>query len=234
MSRRASTRPVRTYCYARCSTSEQARSGLGIAAQRAELLAEVTRRGAADVAWVIDEGVSGSTLARPGLERILADAGRGDVVIATKGDRVSRRLSDLLALLERARQGGWSLVLLDLQVDTATPTGAFLTQSMGAVAELERRLIAARTSAALQAAKARGQRLGQGRRTMPRQVLARIVAERDAGASLTAIADRLTADGVPTARGGARWYPSTIAAALDTHRLDVEAHEAAHAAQEVA
>jgi hypothetical protein len=40
--------------------------------------------------------------------------------------------------------------------------------------------------------------------------VARMVAERESGKTLTAIADGLTADGVATAQGGARWYPATV------------------------
>lgn len=49
---------------------------------------------------------------------------------------------------------------------------------------------------------------------LPQQVVNRIVAERAAGMSLSSIADLLNDEGVPTARGGARWYASTVRAVL--------------------
>jgi len=50
---------------------------------------------------------------------------------------------------------------------------------------------------------------------MPKKVVNRIRRERAAGQSLAAIADRLNADGVPTAQGGRRWYPATVRYTLE-------------------
>lgn len=133
-----------------------------------------------------------------------------------------------MKLVDLSRQGRWSLVVLDLALDTSTPMGEFVAVTMANVAQLERRMMGQRTSAALKAAKANGRRLGVGNRQIaaddPR--LARIAAEREAGGALQSIADGLTADGVPTARGG-KWHPSTVQAALETVRLDREADERA-------
>jgi recombinase len=43
----------------------------------------------------------------------------------------------------------------------------------------------------------------------------RIAAMRDDGMTLVAIAGQLNADGIPTARGGKRWWPSTVGAVLN-------------------
>ena len=70
-------------------------------------------------------------------------------------------------------------------------------------------------------AKANGKRLGVGNRTMPPDVLAAIVGMReDERLSMSAIANQLNAQQTPTARGGKRWYPSTVRSALGTHELD--------------
>lgn len=67
-------------------------------------------------------------------------------------------------------------------------------------------------------------RAGQGRlgrpRTLRADVVVRVVRERQRGATLATIADSLTADGVPTAMGGVRWYPSTVRAVLDSVAVD--------------
>lgn len=47
------------------------------------------------------------------------------------------------------------------------------------------------------------------------ETLRRIRARHEQGATLTAIANELNADGVPTARGGARWWPSTVRTTLE-------------------
>jgi DNA invertase Pin-like site-specific DNA recombinase len=80
-------------------------------------------------------------------------------------------------------------------------------------------LISDRTRAALRAKRAQGHRLGRPVR-LPNVVRQRIVAERTAGETLTAIADRLSAEGVPTAQGGSRWYPSSVKAVLQSVELD--------------
>jgi DNA invertase Pin-like site-specific DNA recombinase len=93
---------------------------------------------------------------------------------------------------------------------------------MAAFAEYERQLIGARTSAALQQLKAEGKRLGRPR-TLPADVTARIVSARAEGQTLAGIAESLNRDGVATARGGARWYASTVKAVLTSASLDAAA-----------
>src|SRR5262249_52750378 len=128
----------------------------------------------------------------------------------------------LCALLDQAARSGWSLVALDVAVDTTTPMGRAMAQISGAFAELERALIAQRTRDALAAKRAKGARLGRPR-SMDPATSARIQSLRDGGATLTAIADELNAEGVPTARGGRCWYPATVRTALRSAALDAEA-----------
>jgi DNA invertase Pin-like site-specific DNA recombinase len=119
----------------------------------------------------------------------------------------------------RASREHWALVALDVNVDTTTPAGEMMANVLATFAQFERRLIAQRTRDALAQKRLAGVRLGRPR-TMGDDVLHRIVAERAAGRSLAAIADGLTADGVPTVRGGTRWYPSTVSKALGTAKRD--------------
>jgi DNA invertase Pin-like site-specific DNA recombinase len=80
-------------------------------------------------------------------------------------------------------------------------------------AEFERGVISERTKAALAVKRSQGVILGR-RRSLPDDVVSRVVTERSAGRSLRAIADGLVADGVPTGQGGRSWYPSSVAAVL--------------------
>ena len=116
-------------------------------------------------------------------------------------------------LAERSRpkgkQEGWGLILLDIDVDTSSPNGEFMLNVMGSAAQWERRIISQRTKDALAVKRAQGVRLGRPS-TLSRELVERIVRERRAGASLSAIADALTDEGVPTAHGGARWWPATV------------------------
>jgi len=197
--------------YLRVSTEEQAVSGLGLAAQRAAIETECARRGLELLVVHTDPGLSGKSLARPGLSAVLADldAGRGTVLMVAKLDRLSRSVHDATGLLLRADRAGWGLIALDANVDTTTPQGAAMTQVLAVFAELERRLIGERTKAALAVKKAQGVKLGRPR-TLPAEVIERIQSAHAAGVSWSAIARELNATAVPTAQGGVRWYPATV------------------------
>lgn len=115
--------------------------------------------------------------------------------------------------MQAAAKHRWALIALDLQVDTSTANGEAMAYVVAVFANLERRLIGERTKAGLAEARRRGARLGRPR-LLPDDVVRRILVEREGGAALQAIADRLTAEGVAGAQGGRRWYPSTVAAVL--------------------
>jgi DNA invertase Pin-like site-specific DNA recombinase len=213
---------LRVVAYARVSTDEQARSGLGLGAQRQVTAAEAARHG-----WtlehVADEGVSGSIPPehRPALGPVLTALGSGDVLIVAKLDRLGRSALDVLRIAEQARDRGWRLVACDLGLDTGTPVGAFTLTALAAVAQLERDLIAQRTRDALAELKRNGARLGAPVRIPDdvRQRIARLVSD---GLSQRAVAALLNAEGVPTTRGG-RWHGGTVAHVLRSLALDDEA-----------
>ena len=206
--------------YVRVSTDEQTQSGLGLDAQRERIREEAERRGWS-LSWFIDEGYSGADRDRPALQEALQGLveGRYDTLVAAKLDRLSRSVVHLGTLLERAEREGWALVLLDFDVDTTTSTGQLVAHVLAAVAEFERKRIKARTREGSAQAKARGQRLGRPR-LLPDEVVGRIVAERANGATIRAIAAGLNEDHVPTAHGGAQWWPSTVGAVLKPASLD--------------
>lgn len=214
----------RVIAYMRVSTEEQAMSGLGLADQRSTLEAEAKRRDWTDVEYVTDDGYSAKSLARPGIADALDKlrTGKAGILVVSKLDRLSRSLLDFAGLMSQAEREGWRIVVLDMNVDTTTPSGALVAHVLSAFSEYERRIIGARTSAALQQLKSQGVRLGRPV-AMASDVRERIVSERAGGKTLTAIADGLNSDGVPTARGGARWYASTVKAALASAALDVGA-----------
>jgi DNA invertase Pin-like site-specific DNA recombinase len=115
--------------------------------------------------------------------------------------------------MEAARKEGWALVILDLGVDTTTPSGELIANVMATFAQFERRLIGQRTAEALAVKKRQGFRLGRPL-ALPDALVARIANERKAGRSFRSIADGLNTKRVATAQGGARWHPSTVRAAL--------------------
>lgn len=212
--------------YLRVSTQEQASSGLGLDAQREAITRAATVKDWR-LEWIVDAGWSGKNLHRPGISEALQllDAGDAQVLVVAKLDRVSRSVSDFAGLLERAKRRGWAVVCLDLGIDTSTPMGELVSTFMSALAQWERRVIGERTTVALQAKKAGGARLGAPVR-LAEDTRRRILAAREAGQPLRAIAEDLNEAGVPTASGGGRWHHTTVSSVLRSIDLDAEAARA--------
>lgn len=199
--------------YLRVSTDEQAESGAGLAAQRAAIEQIAAAKGWTVTAWHTDDGLSGgmSPAERPGLAAALeaVQTGQAERLVVAKMDRLSRRYRDAVLLMEAALDEGWPLYIADIDADMTTQSGRLTCRLLAAIAEDERDRIRTRTREALAAKRAAGVRLGRPS-SLSREVVARIIAERDAGAGYQRIADGLEADGVPTAQGGARWHAATV------------------------
>lgn len=207
------TGQVNVVGYARVSTAEQGESGLGLEAQRHLIEADIARRGWNLVEVVADEGVSGSVKpeARPGFGRVIDMLRGGDVagVVVAKLDRMSRSLAHQTELVDLANRRNWTIVALDVDLDTSTATGRLVANLMGSVNQHFRDVIAERTREALAAKRARGDRLGRPV-VLAGTTRTRIAAARADGLSFQAIADELNLDEVPTAHGGLRWHASTV------------------------
>lgn len=214
-------RANKVIAYVRVSTEEQSVSGLGLADQRSKIEEWTERRGWTDVEYVADEGFSAKNLARPAISKALDALTKGEasILVVSKLDRLSRSLLDFASLMDKAKREGWQIVVLDVDIDTTTPSGQLMANVMASFAEYERQLIGQRTSAALQQKKAQGARLGRPK-SLDGAVARRIVALREEGKSTPVIANQLNMEAVPTARGGVRWYPSTVSAVLRSVELD--------------
>lgn len=201
--------------YVRVSTDAQAELGASLDAQAVALIEAAERKGYR-VEVIREEGRSGKTLAgRPALADALDRLARGEAqaLYAHRLDRLSRSVADFSLLLDRAKRQGWTVAVLDADVDTSTPSGEFLVNVLASAAQYERRIIGARTRDALAQRRREGVRLGRPA-LLPADVVAHIVRKREAGSSLRMIAAELTADGIPTAHGGAAWHASTVAKVL--------------------
>lgn len=163
---------------------------------------------------VEDAGYSAKSLKCPDIQSALARLkdGEAEALVTAQLDRLIRSMLDLAGIMADAQKPGWSVVCLDLGVDTTTPTGS-LRQRAGILAQFERRLIGQHTKDALAMKRAEGVTPGRPR-ALPESVRTRIVSERRGGATVTAIADGLNREGVATAQGGRKWWPSTVRAAL--------------------
>jgi len=156
------SRQVRTAIYARVSTVN---NGQDSSMQTRELREYCKLRGWKFAGQYVDEGISGTKDSRPELNKLMADAHRRrfDAVVVWRFDRFARSVSHLLRALETFKALGIEFVSLSEQVDTSTPTGKMVFTVLGAVAELERSLIAERVKAGLRNARAKGKRLGRPR-----------------------------------------------------------------------
>lgn len=221
--------PRTAVIYTRVSTGRQAESGLSLDDQLARCTAAVAARGWTLAAHLTDAGVSGKrAVNRPGLieaRRMLA-AGEADALVVAKMDRLARSTIDTARILDDSRREGWALVLLDLDLDTSTPSGELVANVIAATAQYESRIIGERVGMAHRERRARGVRAGSTPE-LPEPVRRRIADERAAGGSFRAIADRLNADEIPTARGG-RWHASTVRHVVQS--VDLDATLAANAA----
>ena len=150
---------LRVAIYARVSTN----NGQDPTVQTRELEEYCARRGWKVTGQYIDVGISGAKEKRPQLDGLIADAHRRkfDAVIVWKFDRFARSVSHLLRALETFKSLGIEFVSLSEQVDTSTPTGKMVFTVLGAVAELERSLIAERVKAGMRNARAKGKSIGR-------------------------------------------------------------------------
>ncbi len=225
--------PSRSFvAYLRVSTDKQGRSGLGLEAQEAAIRAFL-QAGDRLLEPPYIEVESGRNADRPKLREALARCRKtGATLLIAKLDRLARSVRFISALMEE----GVPFVAADMP--SATP---FMLHVYAAVAEEEARAISRRTKAALAAVKARGVKLGGDRGYRPttapdwrKGVVASVAARtreadhtahRLAGvleevratlgdkASLRAVAEALTARGIPTPRGAA-WTATGVRRAL--------------------
>jgi DNA invertase Pin-like site-specific DNA recombinase len=183
----AINRITRTALYARVSTTG---NGQSPEMQLRELREYCERRGWRIEGEYVDAGVSGAKDKRPELDKLMADAHRRkfDVVAVWKFDRFARSVSHLLRALDTFRVLGIEFVSLSESLDTATPAGRMVFTMLGAVAELERSLIAERVRAGLRNARAKGKKLGRPRVAVDRPEMDRL---RSQGQSWAKIAEQL-------------------------------------------
>lgn len=206
--------------YSRVSTDDQVESGGGLADQRTRLEGMTAAKGWTATVALVDDGFSAKTLDRPAMTealRMLA-AGEAGALVVTKLDRLTRSVRDIDQLMQDAQDQGWSLVVIDLGIDTTTASGRMVANLMATIAQWEREVIGERTSAALQAKKAQGQRLGRPV-ALPHSVRERIATERRLGSTYQAIADRLNVDNVPTVKEVAATIEVPEGKKLDVERI---------------
>lgn len=147
--------------YARVSTL----NGQNPDMQLAELREYARRRGWTVSGEYVDLGVSGSRESRPEFNRMMAHAHARsfDAIAVWKLDRMGRSLKHLVNTLADLQAYGVAFISLRDNLDLSTPSGRLMFHVIAAMAEFERALIRERVSAGIQAARARGKRVGRRR-----------------------------------------------------------------------
>ncbi len=159
----ATARKLRCAAYTRVSTDEQASKEFNsLAAQRDAAEAFIASQRAEG--WVLvpdhydDPGISGATLERPALQRLLRDieAGRVDVVVVYKIDRLSRSLMDFSRLIEVFDANSVTFVSVTQSFNTTTSMGRLTLNILLSFAQFEREVIGERVRDKIAASRARG------------------------------------------------------------------------------
>jgi putative DNA-invertase from lambdoid prophage Rac len=153
--------------YIRCSTADQCkdnRSSLQTQTDIIEGLARARGVDKFDVQIYEDAGVSGATKLklRPAGERLLADMKAGDVVVASKLDRMFRSASDAIDMFEEFKARGVELILYDISHEpVSSGVGKLIMTILAAVGDMERVRIKERTADGRRAKKAKGGAVGE-------------------------------------------------------------------------
>ena len=164
--------------YARTSTVEQV---AGFEAQVSALMAEGCER-------VFQEQVS-SVAQREQLEQAISFSRSDDVFIVTRLDRLARNTQHLLDIVQRLEAKGVSLKVLNLGLDTSTPTGKLMLTMLGAVGQFEREIMLERQKEGVAKAKAEGKY--KGRKPTAQAKKAEVLALVAQGSTKEAIAKQL-------------------------------------------
>src|SRR5258705_13219330 len=109
-----------------------------------------------------DGGLSGGTMERPALRRLLADIGEGlvDVVVVYKVDRLTRSLADFAKMVDLFDARGISFVAVTQQFNTTTSMGRLTLNVLLSFAQFEREVTGERIRDKIAASKQKGMWMG--------------------------------------------------------------------------
>jgi peptidoglycan hydrolase-like protein with peptidoglycan-binding domain/DNA invertase Pin-like site-specific DNA recombinase len=166
------------------------------------------------------EAAGGGSLRRPGLMYAVERIAKGEAtcLVVSQLNRLSNSAADLSRVLESLGRTGGRLVVMDVGLDTASEAGRIAANSLLRVGSWERRRVLENTRKGLAAARAKRAATGRPAVEDLPALKERIVAMRADGMTLQSIADQLNEEGVPTMRGGMKWRPSSVQAAVGYRR----------------
>jgi len=166
-----------TIGYARVSTKEQ------------NLDSQLNQLQQAGVEKIFQEKASGVKEDRPELTSMLDYIREGDTVIVCKLDRIARSTKHLLSIVEFLEKKGVAFKVLNINLDTSTPTGKLMLTMLGAIATFEREMMLERQMEGIREAKLKGK--FKGRKPTAREKSAVVLKLLGEGKTKKSIADEL-------------------------------------------
>lgn len=224
--------------YIRVSSQEQAKDGVSIDRQEAQIKAYCALKGIEGLEIIADRGASGFKANRPGFKKLLelCKAGQVSVVIVYDLSRLSRSVRNTIEFFDEVvGKRGVEFVSLKETIDTTTPMGKASLAMISIFNELYRNEISYKTKSALGHKKKNGEKTGgvipfgysliNGRYLMPlpgeQATIKTMHSLRAAGYSLREIVAQLAERGIKTKTGGAKWDHRTVREILDRQYTDV-------------
>ncbi|WP_408011321.1 recombinase family protein [Pseudalkalibacillus sp. A8] len=137
------------YGYARVSTQDQ------------NLDSQIEQLTKYEVDEIVQEKISGVSKQKPQLDELLPKLTSGDTLVVTRMDRLGRNTVQLLQLVEELQERNIHFVILNLGIDTRTPTGKFFLTVMAAFSELDREMIKEKQRSGIKLAKQKGKYRGR-------------------------------------------------------------------------
>lgn len=221
---------TRALGYVRVSTEGQVKDGVSLDAQEAKIRAYCELNNLALLNIYADEGLSGKRADnRPALQEALSllHAGKADALVVYKLDRLARCTIDALEITQDLDKSGASLHSLTEKLDTGSAMGRFFFTLVASLAEMERGIIAERTSAAHAHKRSLGEATGHApfgwnlaadgsslkANENEQETLAIIERLQALGQSQQAIVDELNKLHRPTKQGG-QWQRSNLRSVL--------------------
>jgi DNA invertase Pin-like site-specific DNA recombinase len=135
--------------YCRVSTTEQ------------NMIAQMELLHKAGCQEIFKEKLSGSNMHRPELRKLLDYIRKGDTVTVTKLDRLARSTKDLLGIAEEIKKKGADFEVLNINLDTKSPTGQLMLTLLAAIAEFEKGIMLERQREGIDIAKEDGKYKGR-------------------------------------------------------------------------
>ena len=163
--------------YARVSTEDQ------------HLDAQLEQLHQAGCKKIYKEKASGVKIDRPQLAAMLDYVREGDTVVACKLDRIARSTKHLLEIVETLESKGVAFRVLNINLDTSSPTGKLMLTMLGAIATFEREMMLERQREGIAKAKEKGKY--KGRKPTAREKAGQVVKLIAEGRTKDAVAKEL-------------------------------------------